>query len=199
MRSHVIARVRLHIRIQATAPIPLLRDRDRSVRGGAAGTLLWPVTLKTILEASYRNEAGRPPPNLPLVRGRDFHRYRFQCYTPLDEREVVTVRATRPGHADRHAARRRTRQGRNGNNYRGPRGELSRRGGAVEGDGILRGSGAETGAVNGRADRGVERDAEQRHAAVGFAIEVTLPTASYTWVAALRDGLTTPVNRPFTS
>src|SRR6266851_7120959 len=90
MRSHVIARVRLHIRIQATAPIPLLRDRDRSVRGGAAGTLLWPVTLKTILDVSYRNEAGRPPPNLPLVRGRDFHRYRFQCYSrlvPLPARE----------------------------------------------------------------------------------------------------------------
>src|SRR5713101_6880926 len=32
---------------------------------------------------SYRNEAGRPPPNLPLVRGRDFQRYRFQCYSPL--------------------------------------------------------------------------------------------------------------------
>ncbi len=32
---------------------------------------------------SYRNEAGRPPPNLPLVRGRDFQRYRFHCYRPL--------------------------------------------------------------------------------------------------------------------
>src|SRR6266851_9507616 len=32
---------------------------------------------------SYRNEAGRPPPNLPLVRGRDFRRYRFQCYSTL--------------------------------------------------------------------------------------------------------------------
>src|SRR6266849_4741369 len=34
---------------------------------------------------SYRNEAGRPPPNLPLVRGRNFQRYRFQCYSPLVE------------------------------------------------------------------------------------------------------------------
>src|SRR5216684_4168762 len=33
---------------------------------------------------SYRNEAGRPPPNLPLVRGRDFQRYRFQCYSRTD-------------------------------------------------------------------------------------------------------------------
>src|SRR6266849_10325585 len=34
-------------------------------------------------DLSSRNEAGRPPPNLPLVRGRDFQRYRFQCYSPL--------------------------------------------------------------------------------------------------------------------
>ena len=42
-----------------------------------------PVALKTILDVTYRNEAGRPPPNLPLVRGRDFQRYRFHCCSPL--------------------------------------------------------------------------------------------------------------------
>src|SRR5713101_1491115 len=36
-------------------------------------------------DLSSRNEGGRPSPNLPLVRGRDFRRYRFQCYSPLAE------------------------------------------------------------------------------------------------------------------
>src|SRR5713101_8719271 len=44
-------------------------------------------------DLSSRNEGGRPPPNLPLVRGRDFRRYRFQCYSPLDasERDLVVA------------------------------------------------------------------------------------------------------------
>jgi len=51
---------------------------------------------------SYRNEAGRPPPDpfvaaapqgrlsSSLVRGRDFQRYRFQCYKPLLRARAVT-------------------------------------------------------------------------------------------------------------
>ncbi len=42
---------------------------------------------------SYRNEAGRPPPNLPLVRGRDFQLYRFQCYSPLAAQATDSQRA----------------------------------------------------------------------------------------------------------
>ena len=45
---------------------------------------------------SYRNEAGRPPPNLPLARGRDFQRYRFQCYSPL----VLDLRLALPQISD---------------------------------------------------------------------------------------------------
>src|SRR5713101_6067663 len=45
---------------------------------------------------SYRNEAGRPPPNLPLVRGRDFQRYRFQCYSPV----VLDLRPALPRISD---------------------------------------------------------------------------------------------------
>ncbi len=51
----------------------------------------WVVGLRTLMacnaendsDLSSRNEGGRPPPNLPLVRGRDFRRYRFQCYRTL--------------------------------------------------------------------------------------------------------------------
>src|SRR5713226_1104794 len=52
---------------------------------------------------SYRNEAGRPPPNLPLVRGRDFRRYRFQCYSPLVRRFSQSSRTARSPLVDRAA------------------------------------------------------------------------------------------------
>ncbi len=65
-----LAAYRKDVRSNRTALSPAVRQtriiRFRLLR--ARRLDYWPVTLKTILDVSYRNESGRPPPN-PFVAG----------------------------------------------------------------------------------------------------------------------------------
>src|SRR5260370_18773580 len=70
------------------SPVGAVREPPFSEAGenSSGGASLVVCNVENDSGLPYRKEAGRPPPNLPLVRGRDFQRYRFQCYSPLVSR-----------------------------------------------------------------------------------------------------------------
>ena len=79
---------------------------DRSLRKSPA---LVACNDENDIGVSYRNEAGRPPPNLPRVRGRDFQQYRFQCYRLLvllcdEHRKTLQHLSLRSERSDREKA-----------------------------------------------------------------------------------------------